>query len=162
WSRPGMICFKPFADDRGAVSFEVVEQVGENPIANQDPFIVSTIDEELDAAARSGNPTDDPNRAYFEPRVISHPYAYERIAQLFDSPRAPDIAVSPKAYTYGIQPGQHGALDVVQSRAPLIFSGPGVKRGRHRIAARHVDIAPSIAHLMGFPKIDGAYLKRQD
>jgi len=57
---------------------------------------------------------------------VTHPFAYERIAQLFDSPRAPDIMVSPKAYTYGIQPGQHGALDVVQSRAPLIFSGPGV------------------------------------
>ena len=63
WSRRGMIRFKRFADERGALSFEVVEQIGENPIANQDPFIVSTIDEELDAAARSGNRTDDPNRA---------------------------------------------------------------------------------------------------
>ncbi len=127
WSRRGMIRFKRFADAHGALSFEVVEQIGENPIANQDPFIVSTIDEELDASARSGNPTDDPNRAFFEPHVLSHPYAYERIAQLFDSPRAPDLIVSPKAYAYGIQPGQHGALDVVQCRAPLVFSGPGVR-----------------------------------
>src|SRR5208282_2115044 len=65
WSRRGMIRFKRFADERGALSFEVVEQIGENPIANQDPFIVSTIAEELDAAARSGNRTDDPNRAWF-------------------------------------------------------------------------------------------------
>ncbi len=171
WSRRGMIRFKRFADDHGALSFEVVEQLGENPIANQDPFIVSTIDEELDAAARSGNPTDDPNRAYFEPRVISHPYAYERIAQLFDSPRAPDLIVSPKAYAYGIQPGQHGALDVVQCRAPLVFSGPGVRRGTFKLNARQVDVAPTIARIAGLPKISGldasgspaeVYLKRQD
>jgi hypothetical protein len=171
WSRRGMIRFKRFADDRGALSFEVVEQVGENPIANQDPFIVSTIDDELDAAARSGNPTDDPNRAYFEPNVISHPYAYERIAQLFDSPRAPDLIVSPKAYAYGIQPGQHGALDVVQCRAPLVFSGPGVRRGMFKLHARAVDVAPTIARIAGMPKIAGldasgspaeVYLKRQD
>jgi hypothetical protein len=171
WSRRGMIRFKRFADDCGALSFEVVEQVGENPIANQDPFIVSTIGEELDAAARSGNETDDPNRAYFEPHVISHPYAYERIAQLFDSPRAPDLIVSPKAYAYGIQPGQHGALDVVQCRAPLVFSGPGVRRGTFKLNACQVDVAPTIARIVGLPKITGldasgspaeVYLKRQD
>jgi phosphonoacetate hydrolase len=171
WSRRGMIRFKRFADDRGALSFEVVEQIGENPIANQDPFIVSTIADELDAAARSGNRTDDPNRAYFEPHVLSHPYAYERIAQLFDSPRAPDLIVSPKAYAWGIQAGQHGALDVVQCRAPLIFSGPGVRRGLFKLNARHVDIAPTIARIAGLPKIAGldasgapaeVYLKRQD
>ena len=171
WSRRGMIRFKRFADERGALSFEVVEQIGDNPIANQDPFIVSTIDEELDAAGRSGNRTDDPNRAWFEPHVLSHPYAYERIAQLFDSPRAPDLVLSPKAYAYGIQPGQHGALDVVQSRAPLVFSGPGVRRGLFKLGARQVDVAPTIARLMGLPKIAGldasgspaeVYLKRQD
>jgi len=171
WSRRGMIRFKRFADDRGALSFEVVEQIGENPVANQDPFIISTIAEELDAAARSGNRTDDPNRAYFEPHVLSHPYAYERIAQLFDSPRAPDVIASPKAYACGIQPGQHGALDVVQCRAPLVFSGPGVRRGLFKLGARHVDVAPTIARLMGMSKIAGrdasgspaeVYLKRQD
>ncbi len=171
WSRRGMIRFKRFAGEGGALSFEVVEQIGENPVANQDPFVVATIDDELDAAARSGNRTDDPNRAYFEPDVLSHPYAYERIAQLFDSPRAPDLVVSAKAYAWGIQPGQHGALDVVQCRAPLVFSGPGVRRGLFKLNARHVDIAPTIARMMGFAKIAGldasgapaeVYLKRQD
>jgi len=166
WASRGMIRFKRYVDDDGGLHFDVIEQVGDNPIANQDPFAVSTIDEEMQASGTSGNSSSDPNRAFLEPHAVTHPFAYERIAQLFDSPRAPDIMVSPKAYTYGIQPGQHGALDVVQSRAPLIFSGPGVKPGRHRIAARHVDIAPSIAHLMGFPQIilngRGSYLKRQD
>ena len=171
WARRGMIRFKRYADEQGALKFEVVEQIGEDPIANQDPFAVSTIGAELEAARRSGNHDDDPNRAYFEPHTLTHPYAHERIAQLFDSPRAPDLIVSPKAYAYGIQPGQHGALDVVQSRAPLIFSGPGVRSGVHALKARHVDIAPTIAALMQFPKIEGAgasgqpaqvYLKRQD
>ena len=162
WARRGMIRFKRHIDDDGKLHFEVIEQLGENPIANQDPFAISTIEEELRASQAGGHSHDDPNRAFLEPHALTHPHGYERIAQLFDSPRAPDIAVSPKAYTYGGQPGQHGALDVTQSRAPLIFSGPGVKRGRHRVAARHVDIAPSIAQAMGFPWIDGRLLKRQD
>src|SRR5271156_545912 len=171
WSRRGMLRFKRFADESGALSFEVIEQIGENPIANQDPFIVSTIEEELNAAERSGNATADPNRAFFEPHALSHPYAYERIAQLFDSPRAPDLVVSPKAYAYGIQAGQHGALDVVQCRAPLVFSGPGVRRGMFKLNARQVDVAPTIARIAGLPKIAGrdasgspaeVYLKRQD
>ncbi len=162
WARRGMIRFKRYVDDSGELHFEVIERVGENPIANQDPFALSTIAEELEASAASGHSATDSNRAFLEPGVLTHPYAYERIAQLFDSPRAPDIMVSPEAYTYGTQPGQHGALDVVQSRAPLIFSGPSVRRGVHRVEARHVDIAPSIAHAMGFPEVAGRYLRRQD
>jgi hypothetical protein len=171
WARRGMIRFKRFARDDGALAFEVVEQHGENPVANQDPFIVATIADELDAARRSGNPDDDPNHAYFEPHVLSHPYAYERIAQLFDSPRAPDLVISPKCYAYGIQAGQHGALDVVQCRAPLVFSGPGIRAGSFQLNCRHVDIAPTIARAMRFPKLAGrdasgspaqVYLKRQD
>jgi hypothetical protein len=155
WALRGMIRFKRCIDESRQLHFEVIEQIRENPIANQNPFALSTIDDELGAAAASGNRTDDPDRAFFEPDTVTYPFAYERIAQLFDSPRAPDLIVSPKAYAYGVQPGQHGALDVVQCRAPLIFAGPGVKRGRYRVAARHVDLAPSIAGLMGFPEIEG-------
>ncbi len=172
WSRRGMVRFTRHLDDRGELHFEIVEQIGANPIANQDPFAIATIAEELAAAAASGNPAGDPNHAYIEPDSLSHPYAYERIAQIFDSPRGPDLIVSPKSYAFGIQPGQHGALDVVQSRAPLLFAGPGVKAGRYQIAARHVDVAPTIARIMGFPEIEGldrsghpsssVYLKRQD
>ncbi|MGH7948149.1 MAG: alkaline phosphatase family protein, partial [Candidatus Binataceae bacterium] len=171
WSRRGMVRFKRYADESGALSFDVIEQIGENPVANQDPYAVSTLDEELAAAARSGNPSNDPNYAYIEPGALSHPHAYERIAQIFDSPRGPDLMVSPKAFAFGTQRGQHGALDVVQSRAPLVFSGPGLRAGVHQVAARQVDVAPTIAHLMGFPTSEGAgasgaksqvYLRRQD
>jgi hypothetical protein len=171
WARRGMVRFKRYADESGALRFEVIEQIGDNPVANQDPFAVATIDQELAAAKRSGNPDDDPNKAFFEPEVLSHPYAYERIAQVFDSPRGPDLVVSPKAYASGIQPGTHGALDVVQSRAPLLFAGVGIKPGQYALRARHVDIAPTIARIMRFPEIDGrgpvgtsarTLLKRQD
>jgi hypothetical protein len=171
WSRRGLVRFKRYAQAGGALRFEVVEQIGENPIANQDPFAIASIDEELQASGRSGNSSSDANRAYFEPEVLSHPYAYERIAQVFDSPRGPDLIVSPRAYAFGIQPGQHGALDVVQSRAPLIFAGCGVRGGQYKLPARQVDIAPTIARIMHFPELDGrgaageparVLLKRQD
>lgn len=155
WSGRGMVRYQRSADAKAGLRFEIIEQIGENPVCNQDPFAVATIEEELDAARRSGNPTENPNHAYFEPSALTHPYAFERIAQVFDSPRGPDLIVSPKAYAYGIQAGQHGALDVVQSRAPIVMAGPGVRPGRHKIAARHVDIAPTIARLMRFPEIDG-------
>lgn len=164
WARRGMIRFKRFIDERGNLSFEIVEQIGENPVANQDPYAVATIADEIAASRAGGFAGYDPNRAFIEPHALSYPHAYERIAQLFDSPRAPDLMVSPKCYAYGIQAGQHGALDVVQSRAPLAFAGPRIKPGRYASAPRHVDIAPTIAHLAGLPALGGSevYLRRQD
>ena len=179
WAKRGMIRFQRFFAESGGFDYRVIEQIGENPIANQDRTALATIDEELAASGRSGFPGDDANRAYIEPEHNTYPFAYERIAQLFDSPNAPDIAVNPKAYAFGRQPGQHGALDVVQARSPLVFSGPGIRRGVTTDApARQVDIAPTIAMLSGFPLIDGkdgtgrtstdrgvapdVYLKRQD
>ena len=178
WSRRGMIRFQRFIDPAGGYGYEVIEQSGQNPIANQDPTMLSTIAEELEAGAKSGNPDTDPNKAYVEPEHYSHPLAYERLAQLFDSPNAPDLVISPKAYAYGRQPGQHGALDVCQSRAPLVFSGPGITPGAKDAICAQVDVAPTLAKLLGMPLIDGmdstgrtssergvepdVYLKRQD
>jgi phosphonoacetate hydrolase len=172
WAKRGMVRFQRVFGADGVYEYDVIETIGENPIANQDPLAVATIEDELDAARRSGHPSDDPNRAFIEPEQLSYPLAYERIAQLFDSPNAPDLVLNPKSYAFGRQPGQHGSLDVVQSRAPLCFSGPGVRPGVSETAARHIDIAPTIARLMGFPKIAGrdscgrpsndVYFRRQD
>ena len=178
WAARGMIRFQRHLQDDGRLGFTTVEQIGENPIERQDHRAIASIAEELSAAARSGHPTEDPNRAFIEPSEVTYPHAFERIAQLFDSPNAPDLILSPKAFAFGLQPGQHGALDVVQSRAPLAFAGPGVKAGAYDTAPRHVDIAPTICHLMRFPAIDGkdasgrrasergvapdVYLERQD
>jgi predicted AlkP superfamily pyrophosphatase or phosphodiesterase len=179
WAARGMIRFQRFYAANGGYEYRVIEQIGDNPVADQDPNAIATIEEELAASKASGFPGIEPNTAYVEPEHNSYPYAYERIAQLFDSPNAPDLAVNPKAYAFGRQPGQHGALDVIQSRSPLIFSGPGVQRGVNTDApSRQIDIAPTIAKLSGFPLIDGmditgrtssergvapdVYLKRQD
>ena len=170
WAARGMVRFQRLLRD-GQLAFRVIEQIGENPIARQQHDILATCADELRAAASSGHATEDVNQAFIEPEQVSYPHGYERIAQLFDSPFAPDIVISPKCYAFGRQLGQHGALDVVQSRAPLAFAGPGVRPGAYDSAARHVDIAPTICHLMGFPQTDGAdqggrparaYLTRQD
>ena len=123
WALRGMIRFERAFARGGGYEYRVVEQIGENPLERQDPRALSSVDEEVAASRDSGFPGDDANAAYVEPEHLSYPLAYERIAQLFDSPHAPDIVVNPKAYAFGRQPGQHGALDVIQSRSPLIFSG---------------------------------------
>jgi len=109
----------------------------------------------------AGEPTDV-QEAFVEPGGLTYPYAYERISQLFDSPNAPDLVVNPKSYAYGRQPGQHGALDVIQSRSPLVFMGPGVKRGALVEADRSRWTSRDDRRLMGFPLIDGMEPDRTD
>src|SRR5207302_1596670 len=47
---------------------------------------------------------------------------------------------------------EHGSLNVVQSRAPLILSGAGVTtRGMLAASARTIDVAPTLAWLSGVP-----------
>ncbi len=152
WALRGMVRWIRRHAKGGGYEYEVIETLGENPIARQDATALSRLEEEL-AAGRNPN---DPQAAFVEPEALTYPYAYERLSQLFDSPNAPDLVVNPKSYAFGRQPGQHGALDVIQSRSPLIFSGPGVQRGASVEAdARQIDIAPTVARLMGFPLIDG-------
>ncbi|MFN0094750.1 MAG: alkaline phosphatase family protein [Dehalococcoidia bacterium] len=175
WARRGMVRWiRTFAEE-GGYDYQVVEVIGQNPLAAQDYRALSTYEAELGAAIDG----PDPLRAFIPHERITYPYAYERLSQLFDHPNAPDLAVNSEAYAFALQPGQHGNLDVVQSRSPLIFCGPGVKRGAMVDApARQIDIAPTIAFLMGFPFIDGrdltgrscteqglepgVYFKRQD
>jgi phosphonoacetate hydrolase len=177
WAQRGMVRFRRVLHD-GRLEFPIIEQIGANPIADQSHTAIATCADELRAAAASGHASEDVNRAFIEPEQVTYPCAYERIAQLFDSPYAPDLVLSPKCYAFGLQRGQHGALDVVQSRAPLAFAGPGIKPGVYESAPRHVDIAPTVCRLMGFPLIDGkncsgrtasergvdpdVYLQRQD
>lgn len=156
WAARGMVRFQRCIDDRGALHFEVLEVIGENPLANQDPLALATLAAECAAATAGGFQADDPARRFIAPEQQSYPFAYERIAQLFDSPNAPDLAVSPRDWCSGTSPGTHGALHVRQARAPLWLSGPGVAPGRHDLAARSIDIAPTCLSALGFPLIDGA------
>jgi hypothetical protein len=100
---------------------------GRDPVADQDPFSDST---------------------------SSYPFAAARLHSLFADPRAPDLAVVhtgahhwPEA---GGHLGEHGSLNAVQSRAPLLLSGPGVGgRGVVDAVARTVDVAATLLRLTG-------------
>jgi hypothetical protein len=155
WSARGLVRFQRVIRDDGALGFEVLEVIGDNPVANQDALALATLADERRASAASGFDAHDAARRFIAPEQQSYPWAYERAAQLFDSPNAPDLAVSPRDWCQGTQPGTHGALHVRQARAPLWLSGPGVKRGRHALALRAVDIAPTCLAALGFPRIDG-------
>lgn len=150
------------ADDHW--KFEVLEVSGRNPLANQDASHLSPIDQE-----RTLLHLDRTKNAY--------PFAYETIAQIFDSPAAPDlISVHTAAHNWedqGGHRGEHGSLDIVQSRAPFVIAGPGVQaRGMLDQACRLVDVAPTVAALLGVAERSGigesgvprqsAMLARQD
>ena len=107
---------------------------GRDPVADQDPY------------------GDD-----------SYPYAVVRLHSLFDDPRAPDLAVvhtGTHDWTErGGHRGEHGSLNGLQSRAPLLLAGPGVTaRGTVDAVARTVDVAATLAHLTGasYDDMDGA------
>jgi hypothetical protein len=156
WSRRGLLRFQRVRGEDGRFVYPVLEVVGENPIACDDPRALRSVAEEREAARTSGFDPDDPARRFIAPEQQSYPFARERIAALFDSPNAPDLVISPRDWCQGAQPGTHGALHVRQSRAPLWFAGPGVRAGVHELAARAVDIAPTALAALGFPCIDGA------
>jgi hypothetical protein len=116
---------------------------GRDPVASQDPMAFSTLAEEL----ADPSPPNERN---------SYPWAGERLASLFAAAAAPDIAVVHTGSHFwperGGHAGEHGSLSVVQSRAPLLLSGPSVSaRGMIPAAARVVDVAPTLAWLSGMP-----------
>lgn len=125
---------------------EVVE--GVDPIVSEDPMAFLPYERELSAAG---------------PRISSenaYPYAAARILSLFDdADRSPDVAVvhTPRHFfpDEGGHLGEHGSLDVIQSRAPLLLSGAGVRRlGLVDEHARLVDVGPTLAYAAGVPAED--------
>lgn len=141
----------------GSVRFTAdgpVQVRGRNPLGRQDPGAMSPLQAERAAPRLS--------------RTQNHyPFAYDNIAHLFDDPRAPDLAVvhtpSHNWEAIGGHRGEHGSCDLIQSRAPLIVAGRGIKRlGSVPDAARMIDIAPTLAHLAGGARRpDGMLLARQ-
>lgn len=128
---------------------------GKNPLARQDPSAFAPLESEL----ANLRPLNSENH---------YPHAYSSVAQLFEDARAPDLVVlHAPAHNWeerGGHRGEHGSLDVVQSRAPLVLSGRGVRRlGTIDAHARMVDVAPTIAALLALePAPSGRLLRRQD
>ena len=142
-----------FTSEAGTV--RILSEAGANPVADQSTDRFAPLESELAAK--------HPHR-----RENAYPHAYEQIVQLFDSPAAPDLCVIHSAShnweDQGGHLGEHGSIGVVQARAPWVIAGKGVQQlGVVPRAARLVDVAPTVAALMGCaPHADGRYLNRQD
>ena len=68
-----------------------------------------------------------------------------QLPEFFDSPRSPDVFISPRdgyGFTKGYAAG-HGSLSRSETVVPLLFAGPGVTPGVLH-AARTVDVAPTL------------------
>ena len=96
----------------------------------------------------------------------SYPYAGVRLHSLFSDPRAPDLAVVHTGAHHwperGGHLGEHGSLNAVQSRAPLLLSGAGVnERGVLERSARTVDVGATLSFLAGgsYDGMDGTPLR---
>ncbi len=139
------------ASAEGSVEFRRVddgfETISETPLS---PLRNQHTDERISVGAEEDGASD---------RLGQHatPYAMESMAQYFDSPHAPDIAIlhSP-THRFHTNAGEHGSLGAVQARAPFIAAGAGVlARGVVDEHLRTVDVAPTLAALMGLDPIDG-------
>ena len=114
---------------------------GRHPLPSTDPLAF------LPYADEVADPSPDHERN-------AYPLPWLRLASFFTDPRSPDIAIVHTAAHYfpeqGGHHGEHGSLDVIQSRAPFLLSGAGVvARGIVPDHARLVDVMPTLAWLAG-------------
>lgn len=140
----GWIRLDRFVSDDGRYGYEVTGGRGENPLGRVRTDALVGLASELEA----GNGTA---------RDV-YPHAFDSIAQFFDAQHAPDLLVTHAgAHAYGGNVGQHGSLGVLQARAPFIAAGAGVlDLGMIDESARMIDIAPTVAALLGLPVVLGA------
>jgi hypothetical protein len=93
----------------------------------------------------------------------AYPLPWPRLASFFTDARSPDVAIVHTAGHWfpaeGGHRGEHGSLDVIQSRAPFLVSGAGVSaRGHVDGHARLVDVMPTLAWAAGVEREDLAHL----
>ena len=121
---------------------------GVDPMPSEDPMAF------LPYASELADPSPDSSLRN------AYPYAAARVTSFFGCPeRSPDLAIvhSPRHYfpDEGGHLGEHGSLDVIQSRAPLLLAGAGIRRlGLLDAHARLVDVGPTLALLAGVPAGD--------
>lgn len=128
----------------------------------RDPSALATLAEETGAASRALTETAGSEagvvRHFIPPERTTYPYAYERLSAALDDADSPDLVLHPTpAGDEGEVRGGHGALGVTQSRATLLVSGRGARRRpldaatERALGARHVDVAPTVARVLGVP-----------
>jgi len=147
-SHDGWVRFRRTDDGQ----FETISSDGSYPLADQSTDRFAG----LEAERAHPYPTRQEN---------AYPFGFAQVAQLFDHPAAPDLCVIHSAAhnweDQGGHRGEHGSLDVVQARAPFIAAGKGVRAdGLVPRAGRLVDVAPTVAELLGLaPADDGGYVR---
>ena len=97
------------------------------------------------AAARLVGSAHDPDEWLEATAETEFPDLVVQLPEFFDSPRSPDVFISPQdgyGFTRGYVAG-HGSLSRSESVVPLLFAGPGVTPGVLH-AARTVDLAPTL------------------
>jgi len=78
-----------------------------------------------------------------------------RFRRAFDPERSPDVMYALKPnYIVGSSTATHGSPYAYDMHVPLVFMGPGITPGRHDERVRAVDIAPTVARLLGIPAPD--------
>ncbi len=86
-----------------------------------------------------------------------------RWAHQFPATAQIELVVTLTPYsTWGGNVASHGSPREYDSHVPLIFAGAGIKRGTHTQFVRTVDLAPTLAELLGVKpseKLDGVSLK---
>jgi predicted AlkP superfamily pyrophosphatase or phosphodiesterase len=131
----------------------------------RDPTALARLSDELLAGTQSVTESEPPTeagvfRSFIPPEHTTYPYPYERIAAVFDDSDAPDLLFvpTPSGDLAASPPrGGHGSLDVTQSRATFLVSGRGARRtplaatDESALAIRHVDVAPTVAKVLGIP-----------
>ena len=77
--------------------------------------------------------------------------------------RSPDVLVHLKPnHLVGPTPASHGTANRADTHVPIVFLGPGFVAGRYEDRVRTVDIAPTIATMLGVPvpeDLDGRVLE---
>ena len=79
-----------------------------------------------------------------------------------DLPAAVVVTLRPFWYYQGVTYATHGTPHDYDARVPIILSGAGIQPGRYRQRARVVDIAPTLATVVGVPpleRLDGRVLR---
>ncbi len=123
---------------------------GRHPLPSTDPMAFLPYADEV----ADPSPPHDRN---------AYPLPWPRLASFFSDGRSPDIAIVHTAAHWfpdeGGHHGEHGSLDVVQSRAPFLVSGSGVTaRGIVPDHARLVDVMPTLAWVAGVERADLEHL----
>ena len=102
------------------------------------------------AAAPLVGSAHDPDEWLEATAETEFPDLVVQLPEFFDSPRSPDVFISPQdgyGFTRGYTAG-HGSLSRSETVVPLLFAGPGVTPGVLH-AARTVDLAPTLLSYLG-------------